>query len=152
MEVDLGPDHIVLDGDPAPIPKRGSLQFSAHVCCGQTARWIKMPLDTEVGLGPDDILLDWNRAIPSPLRKGAQRSPALNFGPCLLWPSGWMDQNTTWCGGTPRPASRRWMATHPPTERGTVAPPHFSAHFAVARSPTSTTAEHLSTFHLQTHQ
>jgi len=23
--------------------------FSAHVCCGQTARWIKMPLGKEVG-------------------------------------------------------------------------------------------------------
>ena len=32
----------------------------------------------------------------------------------------------------------------PPTERGTVAPSHFSAHFAVARSPTSAAAEHLS--------
>jgi len=29
-EVDLGPGHIVLDGDPA------ALLFSAHVYCGQT--------------------------------------------------------------------------------------------------------------------
>jgi len=38
-EVGLGPDHIVLDGDPAPLPKKGAepLQFSAHVYCGQTA-------------------------------------------------------------------------------------------------------------------
>ena len=27
-------------------------QFSTHVCCGQTAEWIKMPLGVEVGLGP----------------------------------------------------------------------------------------------------
>jgi len=33
-------------------PKRGhSPQFSAHVYCGQTAGWIKMPLVMEVGLG-----------------------------------------------------------------------------------------------------
>jgi len=36
-EVDIGPGHIVLDGDPAPPPrKRGTTapHFSAHVCCG----------------------------------------------------------------------------------------------------------------------
>jgi len=37
-EVGLSPGHIVLDGDPAPPPKgHSSLQFSAHVYCGQTA-------------------------------------------------------------------------------------------------------------------
>jgi len=40
MPVGLGPGHIVLDGDPAPPPQRGPSplpQFSAHICCGQTA-------------------------------------------------------------------------------------------------------------------
>ena len=38
MEVGLGPGHIVLDGDPAPLPKREhNPQFSAHVYCGQMA-------------------------------------------------------------------------------------------------------------------
>ena len=59
-EVSLGPGHIVLDGDPAP-------QFSAHVCCGQTAGWIKMQHGTEVGLGPSDIVLDGD---PAPLTRG----------------------------------------------------------------------------------
>jgi len=36
----------------------------------------------EVGLGPDDIVLDGDSA---PLQKAAQ--PPL-FGPCLLWPNG----------------------------------------------------------------
>ena len=37
-EVGIGPGHIVLDGDPAPPPKRGTAapHFSAHVYCGQT--------------------------------------------------------------------------------------------------------------------
>ena len=37
-EVELGPGHIVLDGDPAPPQKGGqsSPYFSAHVYCGQT--------------------------------------------------------------------------------------------------------------------
>ena len=68
MEVGLDPGHIVLDGDPAPHPKKGhNPQFSAHVCCGQTAGWIKIPLDTKVGLGPGDIVLDGDTA---PLKKG----------------------------------------------------------------------------------
>jgi len=40
--IELGPGHIVLDGYQAP-PKEHSPQFSAHVCYGQTAGWIKMP-------------------------------------------------------------------------------------------------------------
>jgi len=64
MEIGLGPDHIVLDVDPAPPQKGHSPQFSAHVCCGQTAGWIKMPLGTEVGLGPGHIVLDGD---PAPL-------------------------------------------------------------------------------------
>ena len=58
--VGLGPGHIVLDGDPAPSPKRVQQfpQFSAHVCCGQMAEWIKMPLGMEVGFGPGHIVLD----------------------------------------------------------------------------------------------
>jgi len=59
MAVGLGPGHIVLDGDPAsPPPKRGTPPFLAHVCCGQTAGWIKMPLGTIVGLGLGNIVLD----------------------------------------------------------------------------------------------
>jgi len=46
--VGLGPDHIVLDGDPANLPtRRHTPQFSAHVYCGETAGWIKMPLGIE---------------------------------------------------------------------------------------------------------
>ena len=67
-EVGLSPGHIMLDGDPAPpnarykfsyyYYKRGIVpQFSAHVCCGQTVGWIKIPLGTEVGLGPGYIVL-----------------------------------------------------------------------------------------------
>ena len=44
-EVGLGARHIVLDGDLVPPPQIGAEPpFSAHVYCGQTAAWIKMPL------------------------------------------------------------------------------------------------------------
>ena len=34
------------------------------VYCGQTVGWIKMPLGTDVGLGPGDIVLDGDPALP----------------------------------------------------------------------------------------
>jgi len=60
LGVEVGHGHIVLDGDPAPSPpKKGTApQFSAHVCCGQRAGWIKMPLGRQVDFGPGDIMLD----------------------------------------------------------------------------------------------
>jgi len=39
----------------------------AHVCYGQTAGWIKMPLGTEVGIGPGHIILDGD---PAPQKRG----------------------------------------------------------------------------------
>jgi len=48
-EVGLNTGHTVLDRNTAPFPKRDSPQFLAHVCCGQTAEWNKMPHDREVG-------------------------------------------------------------------------------------------------------
>jgi len=80
MQVDLGPGHMVLDGDPAPLPRRGtSPQFLAHVYCGQTAGWIKMTLGMEVGLGPRHIVLDGD---PAPLPKRGHSLPF--FGQFLL--------------------------------------------------------------------
>ena len=85
-------------------------QFLAHVYCGQTAGWIKMRLGTEVMLGRGDVVLD-GVAAPPPL-KGAQ--PPI-FGPCPLWPNGWMDQDATWYGGRPRPRRHcvRWRLSSP---------------------------------------
>jgi len=155
-EVGLDPGHIVLDGDPPPLPKRGhfgpfllwpngwmhqdatwygsrpqprqhcarwgpsfpppqkrgdSLKFSAQVYCGQTAGCIKMPLGTEFGLGPGDIVLDGDPASPPP-KKGAQPP---NFGPCLLWRNGCMYKNTTWYGGRPQHRRHcvRWGPSSP---------------------------------------
>jgi len=70
MQVGLGPGHIVLDGDPAPPPQRGTApaQFLAHICCGQMAAWIKMPLGMELGLSPRDFVLDGNPAPPPNFR------------------------------------------------------------------------------------
>ena len=98
MEVGLGRSHIVLDGDPAPLPKKGAElpQFSAHFYCGETAGCIKMPLGMEEGLSPGDFVLDGDSAPLSPKRG---RSSLPNFRPYLLWPNSWMDQDGTWHGG-----------------------------------------------------
>jgi len=76
----------------APLP-----EFSAHDYCGQTAGWIRMPLDMEVCLGLGHNVLDGD---PAPHKRGT--APPL-FGPCLLWPNGWIDQDATWYQGRPRP-------------------------------------------------
>ena len=116
MEVGLGPGHIVLDVDPAPpLQKREKPQSAVHVCCGQMGRWIKMSLGTEVDLGPGDIVLDGNPAPPP--QKGAQQPPL--FGPCLLWPNGWMDEDATW------PHCVRLGSSSTPKA---VYSPQFSAH------------------------
>ena len=88
-------------GPSSSLPKKRGLspQFSAHVYCGQTAAWTKMPLGVEVGLGPGDFVFHGDPATP---RKKAH-PPHPTFGPCLLWPNGWTDQDATWCGGRPRP-------------------------------------------------
>jgi len=48
-----------------------------------------MPLGMEVGLGPGHIVVDGN---PSP----KMRAQPQIFGPYLLWPNGWMDEDATW--------------------------------------------------------
>jgi len=42
-----------------------------------------MPLGTEVRLGPGDVVLDGDPALP---QKGGGRAASPLFGPCLLWP------------------------------------------------------------------
>jgi len=44
--------HCFRWGPSSPTPKGHSHQFSAHICCGQMAGWIKIPHGREVGLGP----------------------------------------------------------------------------------------------------
>jgi len=61
-----------------------------------------MSLGTEVGLGPDDIVLDGEPAPPP--QKG--NSAPSQFSNRLLWPNSWMHQGGTWHGGGP------WFRPH----------------------------------------
>ena len=62
--------------------------------------------------------------IQLPVKRG--KAPPL-FGPCLLWPNGWMDQDATWYGGRspPRPHCVTWGAA-PPPRKGVQQSPLFS--------------------------
>ena len=62
-------------GPSSPSPKGEQ----PHICCGQMAAWIKLPLGMEVGLGAGDFVLDGDPA-PSPKRG---RSPQ-NFRPMFI--------------------------------------------------------------------
>jgi len=133
-------------GTQLPLPQRAQPhQFSAHICCGQTAGWIKIPLGREVDFRPSDIVLDgdpaplswmdqdatWYGGRPRPrphcVRWGPSfpikngHSPPL-FCPCLFWSNGWMDQDATWYIGRPRPRPHcvTWGPSSTPRKRGTA--------------------------------
>jgi len=73
------PRRLCVKWGPSPSLKRvRSPQFSARVYCGQTAGRIKMPLGTEIGLGPGDIVSDGDQTPP----KKAQPPP--NFSPMFI--------------------------------------------------------------------
>jgi len=80
-EEGLGPGHSLRWGPSSP--QRGTAsKFLTHVCCGQKAGWIKMPLGREVDLGPGDIVLDGNQLPALPQTVAAQ------FSAHVLWPNG----------------------------------------------------------------
>ena len=98
----------VLDGDTAPLPKKGTEappKFSARFYCGRTAGCIKMLFGMEVALSARDFVLDGDQPIPP---KKGEKPPI--FGPFLSRPNGWMDQDATWHGGTRGPTTppQKW--------------------------------------------
>ena len=117
--------HCVRWGPSSPFQNRGTADphFSAHVFCDQTTGWIKMPLGRKVGLDPSDTVLDGDPASHRP--KKAAEPPS--FGPYLLCPNGWMDEDATWYGGRPRPRPHcvRWGPSSPSPKRGHSPSPNF---------------------------
>ena len=76
-------------GTQPPTPKGVEPPILAHVYCGQTAVWIKMPLGTEVGLGLRDIEFDVIDVDPgTPRKKGTPTPP--NFWPMSIVAK-WLD-------------------------------------------------------------
>jgi len=71
--------HCVRWGPSSIAPKGAPPPFLAHICSGQMAGWIKMPLGMEVGRGLGVFVLDEEPAPPP--QRGTE--PPI-FGPCLL--------------------------------------------------------------------
>jgi len=65
------------------------------------------------------------------IKKGHRPHPI--FGPCVVWPNGWMDQDTTWYESRPRPKPhcvRRGPTSSP--AKGAQQPPLFGPMSIVA--------------------
>jgi len=111
--------HFVRWGLSSP-PQNGAeppLQFSAHVYCGQTARWIKMPLGTEVNVESGDVVLDGVAAPP-------KRGTAPSFRSMSIVPNGWMDEDATWYASRPRPRPH-CIRRNPSSPKRAQQPPSF---------------------------
>jgi len=122
----------VLDGGPAPSPPKAhtAAQFSAHICCGQMAGWMKMPLGREIGLSPSNIVLDGDPAPLPPKVDGARQFLAHVY---CGQTAGWMKMSL----GTEVDLSPGHIVLNgdsaPSCERGTAASPLFTAHVCCDR-------------------
>jgi len=117
-EVDLGPGDIVLDGEPGLSPSPSSKNMGEPPNFG-SLYGSKQRHGSRCHLvrgkpRSSQHCVTWG---PSSPLKGAEQSTI--FGPCLLWPNGWMDQDATWSGGRPWtwPHCVRWALP----QRGTAA-------------------------------
>ena len=120
MRVGFSHGHIVLDGDPAPLP----YLLLQNGCIDQDATWQGgRPQPSYIVLDEDPPPLPQNGAEPSPI-----------FNPCLLWPNGWMDQDATWQRDRPQPKRHcvRWGPSSP-SPKGAVEPPTFRPIFVMAK-------------------
>jgi len=86
-------------------------------------RWIKMPLSRDrCRSRPKRHCVIHGDPAPPP----DAHNPAI-FGPCLLWPKGWMGQDATWYGDRHRsmPHCVRWDPA--PPRKGAQQPPTFGS-------------------------
>jgi len=120
------PRRLCVRWGPSPLPQKGRnpTQFSAHVYCGQTAAWIKMPFGTEAGLGLRDIVFDVKAAAP---RKKGTPTPTQFLAHVYCGQmAGWMKTPL----GTEVDLGTGYIVLDwdpAPAKRGTAAP-LFSAH------------------------
>jgi len=99
MDVELGPGHIVLDGDPSPLSKRAQPpNFQPMSVVAKRMDESRCHLAGRYASAQATFYL-METQLPPPKRDTA--APPL-FGPCLLWPNSWLDQNATWYGGRPQ--------------------------------------------------
>jgi len=112
----------VLDGDAAPLPKKGTeLPPTFGPCLSWPNNWMEQDATWYGGRPwPRPHCVRWGPSPPK-IKNGAQQP--LTFRPMSIVANGWMDQDATWYGGRPRPRPHcvRW-GTQLPLKRG-AAPP-----------------------------
>jgi len=102
-------------GTQLPLPKGAQPpHFSAHICCGEMAAWVKMSLGMELALGPGDFVLDGD---PSPLPKF---SGNVYCGQTARWMKLVLGMEV---GLGPGDFVLDWNPPHPP--KGVQPPPQF---------------------------
>jgi len=75
MLLGVGPGHIVLAGDPAPLPIKGyNSRIFGQYLLRRNGCMIKMSLGMELGLGPSDFVLDGD-PVPLPERGNGALPP-----------------------------------------------------------------------------
>ena len=119
----------MLDGDPAPLHRKGMERPSPIF--GPFLFWTNGWMHQDVTWygdrpQPRGLCVRWG---PSPPQKEGGALPQI-FGPCLLWPNCFIDQDGTWHEGRPQP--RRLcvrLGTQPLPTKEVEPPPQFSAHF-----------------------
>jgi len=138
MELGLSPGNFVLHGDPALYPRRGG----AHPIFGTSivAKRLHGSRCHLVGKYSPRAR-HCVRCGPSyPQKKGHTHHHPI-FGPCLLWPNGWMDEDAAWYGSRPRSRPHVVLDGDPPPRKGHSSPPLLGAWLMWPRSPISATAE-----------
>ena len=113
------PGNFVLDRDPAFPPRKGG---------GAANFWPMSFMAKRLDGSRCHLAWKWPWSRPHCARRGPSSLPKKGaeppiFGPCLLWPNGWMDQDATWYGGRPQPRRRGDPAPSPLK----VHSPQFSA-------------------------
>jgi len=124
MEVGLGPCHSVLNGNPAPLPKKGpsppifgSFLLWPNGWMHQDANWS--------GGRPQSRPTLCSMGTSYPQKKG--HTHPKQFLAHVLWPNGWMDEEATWYGSSPRPRPH-CIRRGPSYSRKGHRSPLFSAH------------------------
>jgi len=96
------PRRLVLDGDPAPYPKRGGVphNFRPTSIVSKRLHGSRCHLVRRHASAYATLCSMWTQLPPE---KG-HTHPHPIFGPCLLWPNVWMDEDVAnWYGSRPRP-------------------------------------------------
>jgi len=142
-EVGLGPGHIVLDGNLAPLPikgGRGTPPIFGLFLLWPIA-WMHQDATWYGGRPrPRRLCVRWG-GTQLPLEIWAHPPHAI-FGPCLLWPNGWMDEDATWYGSRPWPRPRCIRRGPSFPAKGTQQPPPlFGPCLLWTRSPISAADE-----------